>query len=124
MPSIRYVGRVTLPLAYSSAGLKVEQILEDDPALHNAYTTLFQLKNALKFCNEKFNSNKYYELKFDDILKFPVKTRDKLCSWLGVKPFANKTCEEVDINRAKKPNEKYSEEMIDKIKEILGQVSG
>ena len=113
------VGRVTLPLAYRSAGLGVEQILKDSPALHNAYTTLFQLKNALEFCKENFNSDKYYELNFDDILNSPTKTRDELCDWLGVQPASNKTVEEVDIRRAKKPKEEYSAEMIKKIEEIL-----
>ena len=113
------VGRVTLPLAYRSAGLGVEQILKDPPELHNAYTTLFQLKNALEYCKQNFNSGKYYELNFDDILNSPTETRDKLCDWLGVKPVSNKTGEEIDINRAKKPKAEYSEEIINKIEEIL-----
>jgi hypothetical protein len=113
------VGRVTLPLAYRSAGQTIEQILKDPPEIHNAYTTLFQLKNALEFCKQNFNSDKYYELNFDDILNSPTETRDKLCKWLGVKPSSNKTAEEIDINRAKKPKSKYSEETINRIKEIL-----
>ena len=113
------VGRVTLPLAYRSAGLGVEQILKDPPELHNAYTTLFQLKNALEYCKGNFNSNKYYELNFDNILNSPTETRNKLCDWLGVKPVSNKTGEEIDINRAKKPKSEYSEEIINKIEEIL-----
>ncbi len=113
------VGRVTLPLAYRSAGLTIEQILKDPPEIHNAYTTLFQLKNALEFCSQNFNSGKYYELNFDDILKSPAEARDKLCKWLGVKPASNKTAEEIDINRAKKPKSEYSEETINRIKKIL-----
>ncbi len=116
------VGRVTLPLAYRSAGLDVEQILKDDSALHNAYTTLFQLKNALEFCKENFNSDKYYELSFDDILNSPTETRDKLCNWLGVQPVSNKTGEEVDIRRAKKPESDYPDETIEKVRGILKEL--
>jgi len=113
------VGRVTLPLAYRSAGIGVEQILKDSPILHNAYTTLCQLKNALEFCKENFNSDKYYELNFDDILNSPTETRDKLCEWLGVKSASNKTAEEIDITRAKMPQTVYPDEIINKVKEIL-----
>ena len=116
------VGRVTLPLAYRSAGLDVGQILKDNAALHNAYTTLFQLKNALEFCKENFNSDKYYELSFDDILNSPTETRDKLCDWLGVQPVSNKTGEEVDIRRAKKPGTEYSDETIEKVREVLKEL--
>ena len=116
------IGRVTLPLAYRAAGIDVKQILSDPPELHNAYTTLFQLKNALEFCENNFDSKKYYELNFDDILTSPRKTRDKLCDWLGTTPVANKTEEEIDINRAKKPKTKYNQEIIDKIKQILKPV--
>ena len=113
------IGRVTLPLAYRSAGLDVKQILSDPPEIHNAYTTLFQLKNALEFCKNNFNSEKYYELTFDDILNSPEQTRDNLCNWLGAQPAANKTAEEIDVSRAKKPKENYPQELVEKIKKIL-----
>ena len=84
--------------------------------------TLYQVVRALTYCRSNFDSDKYYELNFEDILNSPVETRDKLCDWLDVQTVSNKTAEEIDIKRASKPNNVYPDDVVNKVKEILQPV--
>ena len=113
------IGRVTLPLAYRKAGLPVEQILSDSPALHMAYTTLHQLGLSLEFCRKNFSDDRYIELYFEDILSDPGKVLQSFSQWLGTTPTGSKLLNEVDTGRAANPNTTYSPETESRINELL-----
>jgi hypothetical protein len=113
------VGRVTLPLAYREAGLPVEQILHDSPALHMAYTTLHQLGLSLNFCRNSLSGDRYTEIYFEDILKDPGDVLQRFSQWLNVKPTGSKLVSEVDIGRASNPGTSYSAETEAQIGELL-----
>jgi hypothetical protein len=113
------VGRVTLPLAYREAGLPVEQILRDSPALHMAYTSLHQLRLSLDFCRSSLTPDRYLEIYFEDILRTPGDVLKTFSDWLGTAPFGHKLIDEVDVGRASNPKTRYPEDIECRVRELL-----
>ena len=79
------IGQVTLPLAYRYHGLPLTRIAQDSPALHMAYTTMQQLESALDFCRA-LPRERYFELRFEDLVSDPGGTRRRFEHWLERNP--------------------------------------
>jgi len=113
------IGRVTLPLAYRAAGIDAREMLEDSPAVHNAYSTLHQIETAIHFCHSHFNERRYCEVRFQNILKDPAGALASFSSWLGVTPVSNRLADEIDVKRASQPKSAYPPDIVKKVEQIL-----
>lgn len=115
------IGRVAIPLAYRHCGVDVERSLSDSPALHMAYTTIHQIEMTRAYARGHLNG-RYLEVRFEDILKDPQRSRLRVAAWLGTTLVDNALAGEIDSDRASKPTHKYSEDVEQSVKEILSRL--
>ena len=113
-----HIGRITLPLAYDYFNIKREQILNDSPAEHMAFTTVHQLELIEHFRTEIPKSS-FFEIMFEDVISRPLDEMVRLCKRLNVKPKAFRIVDIVDIKRASNPKTIYSDSVVSKVKHLL-----
>lgn len=76
------IGRVTLPAAYRWCGRPVEQVLDDPPALHMAFTTMHQLTLALEQ-QDGMSDARFGTFRFEDLFDDHAAVAAGVLSWLG-----------------------------------------
>lgn len=116
------IGRVTLPLAYSDAGIDVNQIFKDEPVIHMARTTLHQLKMSIDFCRENFHNEKYLEVYFEDVLLNPTDSMEIVKSWINAEIVGNKLVNSIDKKRASNPGAYFDTETAKQVRDILNPI--
>ena len=115
------IGRVSLPLAYDYLGRPRQQILEDSPALHMAYTTIHQLK-LLTHQLADIPIDRRMLIRFEDVLERPTACVEQVGRWLGLARQKNTLEGAIDLDRIQKPKVVYTPDVEEQAKSILQAV--
>lgn len=118
------IGRITLPLAYRAANRSTFLIQFDHPAIHMAYTTLHQLSLGMEFVRELGyqGRDKYFSLRFEDVLSQPAKVIPDFEAWLRAPQKSRKTLEAIDQNRALSAKDKFPQDIVVRVGRILQSI--
>jgi len=113
-----HIGRISLPLAYDFFNIDRNQILDDNPAVHMAYTTAHQLE-LIQGLASRTENLQFIEFRFEDLITWPQDIMNSLCNWLKVERKMFRKADRIDISRANRPKVAYPESVVENVKRIL-----
>lgn len=116
-----HIGRITLAEAYDYFDIHRNKIPDHSPAEHMAYTTLHQLELIEKIVN-KTPKHRFFEIRFENIIKSPDNEMLRLCDWLNVDPLPFRSKDTIDIQRANNPSTTYPDIVVEKVKNIVAEI--
>jgi hypothetical protein len=116
------IGRVSLSAAYRAACLEPETALADPVEVRSAMVTRHQVGTAVRYLRDYLSSDRYLEIRFEDVVARPEEAREEVAGWLGLDVVSRRLERAVNLGRAAE-GRPVSVEIVRRVEHLLAALT-